>query len=170
MQFEHFVTECKVHETTLNEVIHKSVAARCCFQCVPLLLIRLDVELRTLAYWLIKPIKLRRSLTRKRKVRYTAVSRRVNRGVFALLQHWLAACQCSVTWCHTDGHVSETQTTRRAATSSQQTHTDTQQRPLEERGRKITHKTQSTTFWKYDSVEWIRLQCLRRPMHTIYWL
>lgn len=94
------------------------------------------------------------------KVQYTSVSRLINRGMFALLQHWLATCQCAVTWYHTDGHVSETQTTRRAATRSQQTHTDTQQRPLEERG-KIINKTQSTTFWKYDSVEWIRLQCLR---------
>lgn len=34
----------------------------------------------------------------------------VDRGVFAVLQHWLAACQCPVTWYHTDGHVSETQT------------------------------------------------------------
>lgn len=69
------------------------------------------------------------------KVRYTSASSLVNRGVFVLLQHWLAACQCQVTWYYTDGHVSETQTTRRAATRSQQTHTDTQLRPLEEWGK-----------------------------------
>lgn len=87
----------------------------CSFTRCPLKLLHLDMQLQSVAH--------------------TTASSLVNRGVFALLQHWLAACQCPVTWYHTDGHVSETQTTRRAATRSQQTHTDTQLRPLRARGR-----------------------------------
>lgn len=98
---------------------------------------------------------------------HTTTSSLVKRGVFAVLQHWLAVSLCPVTWYHTDGHVSETQT-RRAATRSQQTHTDTQLRPLKAREKKIIKKIQRVTFWKYDSVEWIRLQYLKRPMHAIY--
>lgn len=115
-----------------RQVMYYSVTALFLFRCTPLL-IQLHVEIHTLDYWLIEPIQLRRFffifLWNAKVWSTTAMSRRVNRGVFALLQHWLAACQCSVTWCHTDGHVSETQTTRRAASSSQQTHSDTQQRP-----------------------------------------
>lgn len=112
------------------------LASLYCAGCVVhLIQLRANKCFRSPAYWLNNPSG-RSACKKHRGVQYTPVSRLVNRGVFALLQHWLGACQCPVTWCHTDGHVSETQTTRRAATGSQQTHTDTQKRPLVERGKK----------------------------------
>lgn len=64
MHFEHFVADCKVHETTLKGGYSLFCDGTLLFSMCALLN-QLDVELRTLDYWLIKSIHLRPSLLMK---------------------------------------------------------------------------------------------------------